>query len=165
MQRELMEIVEQRQIDQETAGRLAACMDSEFESSPIRYFGARKVIVVAGTSELLSIRISGFGESFKGRQLTCSNVDNPENLEVSMAESEMVLQSAKDPDVLYVKGGETSITGQKYSDVTKDLDALAEVLKILPRKDPDIVQIDNRIYRQTGTVYISGPFYIVILER
>ena len=64
-----------------------------------------------------------------------------------------------------MKGGETSITGPKYSDVAKDLDTRAEVLKILPRKDPDIVQIDNRIYRQTGTVYISGPFYVVILER
>ena len=165
MMQELIEIAKQEQFDPETARRLAACIDSEFKSSPIRYFGARKVIIVAGASELLSIRISGFGESFKGRQLTCSNIDNPENLEVSMAESEMVFQSAKDPDVLYVKGGETSITGPKYSDITKDLDTLAEVLKILPRKDPDIVQIDNRIYRQTGTVYISGPFYLVILER
>ena len=77
----------------------------------------------------------------------------------------MVLQSAKDPDVLYVKGGEPSITGPKHSDVTKDLDTRAEVLKILPRKDPDIVQLDNRIYRQTGTVYVSSPFYVVILER
>jgi hypothetical protein len=165
MKQELIEIAEYGQMDPETARRLAACMDSEFESSSIRYFSARKAIIVAGASELLSIRISGFGESFRGRQLTCSNVDNPENLEVSMAESEMVLQSVKDPDVLYVKGGETSITGPKYSDVTKDLDIQAEVLKILPRKDPDIVQIDNSIYRQTGTVYISGLFYIVILER
>ena len=165
MQQKLMEIVKQGQIDQETAGRLAACVDSEFKSSPIRYFSSRKVIVVAGTSELLSIRISGFGESFKGRQFTCSNIDNPENLEVSMTESEMIFQSAKDPEVLYVKGGEASITGPKYSDVTKDLDTSAEVLKILPRKDPDIVQIDNKVYRQTGTVYISGPFNVVILER
>ena len=165
MQQDLMEIVKQGQIDQETARRLAACMDSEFKSSPIRYFSARKVIVVAGTSELLSIRILGFGESFKGRQLTCSNIDNPENLEVSMAESEMVLQSAKDPEVLYVRGGETSITGLKCSDVAKDLDTLAEVLEILPRKDPDIVQIDDKVYRQTGTMYINCPFYVVVLER
>ena len=95
----------------------------------------------------------------------CSNTDNPENLEVSMAESEMVFQSAKDPDILYVKGGETSITGPKFSYVAKDLDTRAEALEILPRKDPDIVQIDKRICRQTGTVYISGPFYVVILER
>jgi hypothetical protein len=165
MKQELIEIAKQGQIDQEIARRLEACMDCEFKSSPIRYFGVRKVIIVAGASDLLSIRISGFGESFNGRQLICSNVDNPENLEVSMAESKIVLRSAKDPDVLYVKGGETSITGLKYSDVTKDLDTLADVLKILPRKDPDIVQIDNRIYCQTGTVYISGPFYVVILER
>ena len=165
MQQELMEIVKQGQIDQETARRLAACADSEFKSSPIRYFSAKKVIVVAGTSELLSIRISGFGESFKGRQLTCSNIDNPENLEVSMAESGIIFQSAKDPEVLYVKGGETSITGPKYSDVAKDLDTSAEVLKSLPIKDPDIVQIDDKEFRQTGTVYISGPFYAVILER
>lgn len=165
MMQELIEIAKYGQTDPETARRLAACMDSEFESSPIRYFGARKAIFIAGASELLSIRISGFGESFKGRQLTCSNIDNPENLEVSMAECEMVLQSARDPDVLYIKGGETSITGPKYSDVSKDLDTQAEVLKTLPRKDPDIVQIDNRIYRQTGTVYVSCPFYFVILER
>jgi hypothetical protein len=165
MRQELIEIASQGQIDPETSRRLAACMDSEFKSSPVRYFDAWRAIIVAGASELLSIRISGFGESFKGRQLTCSNIDNPENLEVCMAESEVVFQSARDPDILYVKGGETSITGAKYSDVTRDLDTRAEVLKILPRKDPDIVQIDDRIYRQTGTVYISGPFYLVILER
>ena len=165
MKQELIEISKKGQIDPETARRLATCMDSEFKPSPIRYFCARKVIIVAGASELLSIRISGFGESFKGRQLTCSNIDNPENLEVGMAESKMVLQSTKDPDILYVKGGETSITGPKYSDITNDLDTQAEVLKILPRRDPDIVQIDNRTYRQTGTVYISSPFYVVILYR
>jgi hypothetical protein len=165
MKQELIEIAKQGQIDPETARRLAACMDFEFKSSPIRYFDARKVMIVAGDSELLSIRISGFGESFKGRQLTCSNIDNPENLKVRMAESDMVFKSAKDPDVLYVKGGETSITGPKCSDVAKDLDTPAEILKILPRTDPDIVQIDNRIYRQTGTVYISSPLYVVILER
>jgi hypothetical protein len=165
MQQDLMEIVKQGQINQETLRRLTACMEFEFKSSPIRYFCARKVIIVAGANELLSIRIFGFRESFKGRQLTCCNVHNPENLEVGITDSKMVLQSAKDPDILYVKGGETSITGSKYSDVTKDLDTLAEVFKILPRKDPDIVQIDDKVYRQTGTVYISGPFYVVILGR
>lgn len=164
MQQELIEIVKQGQIDQGTARRLATCMDSEFRSSPIRYFSTRKVIVIAGTSELLSIRISGFGESFKGRQLTCCNINNQENLELSMAEGGMVSQSAKDPGVLYVKGGEASITGQKYSDAAKDLVVSAEELKTLPRKDPDIVQIDNKVYRQTGTVYFGSPFYVVILN-
>jgi len=165
MQQEMMEIVKRMQIDQETSRRLVACMDSEFKSSPIRYFDARKAIIVAGAGAPLSIRISGFGESFEGSQLTCSNTDNPENLEVSMKDCETVLQSAKDPDILCVKGGITTITGPKYSDVAKDLDAPAEALKILPRKDPDVVQIDRQIYRQTGTVYISGSFYVVILDR
>jgi hypothetical protein len=165
MKQKLMEIANQGQIDPETARRLAACMDSEFKHSPIRCFVSRKVIILSGAGELLSIRISGFGESFMGRALTCSNVDNPENLEVSLAESDMVFQSSKDPDVFYVKGGETSITGLKYSDATKDLDTPAEVLRTLLRTDPDIVQIENRIYRQTGTVYISSPFYVVILVR
>jgi hypothetical protein len=165
MKQELIEIAKQGQIDQITAKRLAACSDFEFKSSPVRYFDARKVIIVSGASELLSIRISGFGKSFKGRQLICSNIDNPEKLEVNMAESEMVLQSIKDPNVFCVKSGETSVTGPKYSEVTKDLDASAEVLKIIPRKDPDIVQIDSHIYRQTGTVFIGGPFYFVVLER
>jgi len=164
MRQELIEIASQGQIDPETARRLAACMDYEFKSSPVRYFSARKAIIVAAGAPL-SIRISGFGKSFKGRQLICSNTDNPENLEVGMEDSEMVLQSARDPDLLYVNGGETSITGPKFSDVTRDLDTQSEVLKILPRRDPDIVQIDNLVYRQTGTVYISGPFYAVILER
>ena len=55
MQQELTEIAKHGQIDQETGRRLEACMDSEFRSSPIRYFGARKVIIVTGASELLSI--------------------------------------------------------------------------------------------------------------
>ena len=33
MKQELIEIVKQGQIDPETAGRLAECMDSEFKSS------------------------------------------------------------------------------------------------------------------------------------
>jgi hypothetical protein len=77
----------------------------------------------------------------------------------------MVFQSNKDPKVFYIKGGETEITGPKYSEVTKDLEPLAEVMKILPRKDPDIVKIDNRVYHQTGTVHIRGPHYFVCLER
>ena len=165
MLQELMEIAKGVQIDQETSIRLEACMDSEFKLSSIRCFIARKAIIVAAAGTPLSIRISGFGDSFKGSILTCSNIDNPENLEVSMQESEMVLQSAKDPDILYVKGGITTISGPKYSDVAKDLDTPAEALKILPRRDPDIVQIDQKIFRQTGTVHIIGPFYVVILER
>jgi hypothetical protein len=94
MKQELIEIAKQGHIDPETARRLAACMDAEFKHSSIRYFVSRKVIIVAGASELLSIRISGFGETFKGRQLTCSNVDNPEDLDVSLAESDMVFQSS-----------------------------------------------------------------------
>lgn len=165
MKQELMQIVKQGQIDQETARRLAACLDFEFGSTSIRCFSARKVIVVAGTDEFLSIRILGFNEYFKGRQLICSNMDNPENLEVNLAECEIVFQSAKDPDILYINGGQTIITGLKYSDVAKDLDTSAEIMKLLPRKDPDIVQIDNRVFRQTGTVHISGQFYVVSLER
>jgi hypothetical protein len=58
MKQELIEIAEQEHIDQITAGRLAACKDFEFKSSPIRYFDAPKVIIIAGPGELLSIRIS-----------------------------------------------------------------------------------------------------------
>ncbi len=165
MLQELTEIAKHVQIDQETSTRLKASMDSEFKSSPIRCYIARKAIIVAAAGAPLSIRISGFGESFKGSQLTCSNIDNPENLEVCVQESEMVLQSAKDPDILYVKGGITTISGPKYSDVAKDLDTPAEALKILPRIDPDVVQIDKKLFRQTGTVHIRGLFYVVILER
>jgi hypothetical protein len=165
MLQELMEIAEHVKIDQEASTRLEACIDSEFKSSHIRCFIARRAIIVAAAGAPLSIRISGFSESFKGCQLTCSNIANPENLEVSLHESEMVLQSAKDPDILYVKGGITTISGPKYSDVAKDLDTPAGALNILPKRDPDIVQIDQKIFRQTGTVHISGPFYVVILER
>jgi hypothetical protein len=165
MQHQLMEMANMGQIDQETTRRLETSVNSEFKPSPIRYFSARKATIVTDSSELLSIRIMGFGESFKGGELICSNVDNPENLEVSLVGSEMVLQSSKDPDILYVKCGEASITGKKYSHVARDLDAPAESLKALPRRDPDIVQIDKRIYRQTGTVHISGPFFVIILER
>jgi hypothetical protein len=38
----LMEIAKHWQIDQETGRRLETSMDSEFKSTPIRYFGARK---------------------------------------------------------------------------------------------------------------------------
>lgn len=95
----------------------------------------------------------------------CCNTDNPEDLDVSMRDCQLVMQSAADPDVFYVKGGVTAITGSKHSDLTKDIDQPASTLKEIPKRDPDIVEIDGKTFRQTGTVYTQGPLYLVILER
>jgi hypothetical protein len=162
-QEALTKIVERGQIDPKLAKRLAACMDSKYRPASIRYVEARNMAVIAG-SELLSIMIIGFGQPFEGRQLICCNKDNPEPLETDMGNG-AVFQSIKDPDIFYVAGGQISITGLKNSDVTKDLDAPAQTLNILPKKDPDVVRIDDKEYRQTGTVCVRNAHCFVVIER
>lgn len=112
----------------------------------------------------MSIRISGFGEPFQSRQLTCCNIDNPEDLEVSMDSCEMLFFSARDPGVLYLKEGMCSVSGPKRSDLAREIDRPARLLDELPRRDPDVVRMDERTFRQTGTISIQSPFTLVILD-
>jgi len=151
-------------IDAETAKRLQSCLDCEFACSPLRYFLTRKATFLACSKKPLSIRISGFSEPFQSRQLTCCNIDNPEDLEVSMDSCEMLFLPARDPGVLYLKGGMCTISGPKRSDLAREIDRPARLLDELPRRDPDVVRMDERTFRQTGTISIQSPFTLVILD-
>lgn len=165
MRQEFMRIAELENIDQETLKRLESSFDSPFASSPLRYFRTRKAVFIAEDTTSLCIKISGFGETFQARQLVCCNIDNPEDLEVSMDSCQMLFQSVIDPGILYLKDGTSTISGPKHSVISRELDQKARVLQTLPRRDPDVVKIDQRIFRQTGTVCVQSPFYLVILER
>jgi hypothetical protein len=151
-------------IDAETAKRLQSCLDCEFACSPLRYFLTRKATFLACSKKPLSIRISGFSEPFQSRQLTCCNIDNPEDLEVSMDSCEMLFLPARDPGILYLKGGMCTVSGPKRSDLAREIDRPARVLDELPRRDPDVVRMDERTFRQTGTISIQSPFTLVILD-
>ncbi|WP_461460331.1 hypothetical protein [Methanothrix sp.] len=151
-------------IDAETAKRLQSCLDCEFACSPLRYFLTRKATFLACSKKPLSIRISGFSEPFQSRQLTCCNIDNPEDLEVSMDSCEMLFLPARDPGVLYLKEGMCSVSGPKRSDLAREIDRPARLLDELPRRDPDVVRMDERTFRQTGTISIQSPFTLVILD-
>ena len=165
MPRELTQFLNREKIDPEIAERLKSCLDDVFVSSSIRYFQTRKVSFIAGAAaEPLIIRISGFGESFQARQLSCCNIDNPEDLEVIIDSCEMLFLSAKDPGILYLKGGMCSVSGPKRSDLAKELDRPARVLEELPRRDPDVVKIGERTFRQTGTIFIQSSFFLAILD-
>lgn len=165
MQKKLAEIADRQNIDQVTAWRLQSCLDSRFASCPIRYFRTRKARFVAADSSPLCIKISGFAEPFQAEQLVCCNITNPEDLEVHIFSCEMLSQSATDPGILYLKNGTSTITGPKRSDLSRELDQEARVLEALPRRDPDVVKIDQRVFRQTGTVCVQSPVCLVILER
>lgn len=151
-------------IDAETAKRLQSCLDCEFACSPLRYFLTGKATFLACSKKPLSIRISGFSEPFQSRQLTCCNIDNPEDLEVSMDSCEMLFLPARDPGVLYLKEGMCSVSGPKRSDLAREIDRPARLLDELPRRDPDVVRMDERTFRQTGTISIQSPFTLVILD-
>ena len=112
----------------------------------------------------MSIRISGFSEPFQSKQLTCCNIDNPEDLEVSMDPCGMLFLSARDPGILYLKEGMCSVSGLKRSDLAKEIDRPVGILDELPRRDPDVVRMDERTFRQTGTISIQSPFTLVILD-
>jgi len=165
MQKKLAEIADRQNIDQETAGRLQSFMDFKLASCPIRYFRTRKIMILAADTIPLCIKISGFAEPFQARQLVCCNIDNPEDLDVHILSCEMLLQSEIDPGILYLKNGTSIITGLKRSDLCRELDQEARVLESLPRRDPDVVKIDQMVFRQTGTVCVHSPLYLVILER
>ena len=163
-QQELRQLPNLEGIDPETARRLQSCLDCEFACTPVRYFRTRKATFLASSIEPLSIRISGFGEPFQFRQLTCCNIDNPEDLEVSMDSCEMLFFSARDPGVLYLKEGMCSVSGPKRSDLAREIDRPARLLDELPRRDPDVVRMDERTFRQTGTISSQSPFTLVILD-
>jgi hypothetical protein len=165
MKQDFTALAHMDKIDERTRQRLQPCLTSGFAPSAVRYFRARKATLLSSSSDLLSVRISGFGESFRGSQIVCCNTDNLEDLEISMTDCEQVFQSAADADIFYVKGGTTELSGLKTSSLAKDLDSPASVMKELPRRDPDIVKIDDKAYYQTGTVYVQASLYIVILER
>ena len=151
-------------IDAETAKRLQSCLDCEFACSPLRYFLTRKATFLACSKKPLSIRISGFSEPFQSRQLTCCNIDNPEDLEVSMDSCEMLFLPARDPGILYLKGGMCSVSGPKRSDLAREIDRPARVLDELPRRDPDVVRMDERTFRQTGTISVQSPFTLSLIH-
>ncbi len=163
-QQELRQLPNLEGIDAETAKRLQSCLDCEFACSPLRYFLTRKATFLACSKKPLSIRISGFSEPFQSRQLTCCNIDNPEDLEVSMDSCEMLFLPARDPGVLYLKEGMCSVSGPKRSDLAREIDRPARLLDELPRRDPDVVRMDERTFRQTGTISIQSPFTLVILD-
>ena len=81
-----------------------------------------------------------------------------------MDSCEMLFLPARDPGVLYLKGGMCTISGPKRSDLAREIDRPARLLDELPRRDPDVVRMDERTFRQTGTISIQSPFTLVILD-
>jgi hypothetical protein len=158
---------------QVTLGRPPFCVTPElgtlqklnFTGIPLRSFKARKVTILnAATGKPLKVKISGFNTDFEGVRIVCMNVDNPENLDVDIEGARQVSQGEVGIKVLFVEGGQISITGLKKSNLTADIDTEAETLARVDTRDPDIVRINGSEYHQTGSVYASGDMYYVLLE-
>jgi len=136
-----------------------------FTGIPLRSFKARKVTILnAATGKPLEVKISGFNTDLEGNRIVCMNVDNPENLDIGIEGARQVSQGEAGVKVLFVEGGQMSITGLKKSSLTADIDTAAETLVKVAARDPDIVRIDGSEYRQTGSVYVNGDIYYVLLE-
>jgi len=113
----------------------------------IREFKARKVEI---DGELV-VTISGRQDPIKGFHMTSENTRNKYPLEIVVTEGQ-VFKDVRDPGILYVPSGTMSISGVKEFDELKKFEGKEGEL---PIRDPDITEIDGRIFKQTGTLHLK----------
>jgi hypothetical protein len=124
-----------------------------FNATMQRVFSARRVEIIA--PETTEVRIAGKPDSVVGNNITIENISNPEKLNIRI-EADKGDLSAKNGETLYLEKGTVSISGIKNfppGDLLKSKKELE--LKPIPVLDPDLVVVDGKEFRQTGTVRIT----------
>lgn len=122
--------------------------EEKFKRTDDRYFESRIVQIKADSIEL---KIEGKENAATGREMRIENTDNPNPLSI-MIEDGVPTISIADENVLHVSSGDISITSEKDFEPLRELKKKKELKRKV--RDPDVVRIDGRIYRQTGTLHL-----------
>lgn len=120
----------------------------QFQATDERYFESRIIQIKADSIEL---RIEGKEGVVSGKEMHIENTNNSNPLNIVIEEGIPVI-SVSDENVLHVSSGDISITSEKDFAPLQELKKKKELKKKV--RDPDVVRIDGRTYRQTGTLHL-----------
>lgn len=140
--------LEQRLLEQKQMEMFRPIKEKNFE--------ARCVDIIADS---LEVSIGGKDKPIIGTTLYADNTDNPSPLQITVEDGKVM----RSENILHIPSGVMSITSEKDFEPLKDLNAQKEFK--LRVRDPDIVKIDGRTFRQVGTLHIKVNNAFVSLER
>ncbi len=123
-------------------------LEEEFQPTDERYFESRIVEIKA---DLIELKIEGKEGVVIGKEMHIENTDNPNHLSIVIEDGEPTI-SVKDDNVLHIFSGNISITSEKDFEPLRELKKKKELKKKV--RDPDVVIIEGRTYRQTGTLHL-----------
>lgn len=116
----------------------------------LRVFEARIVDIKA---EKMTVSVSGREKPETGNHLRAENNRNPKMLEINITSGD-VLQNSEDSDIIIVPSGTIIISGEKTFSELQDFQKKEGDLPQLPVRDPDLVQVDGRTFRQVGSLQL-----------
>lgn len=106
------------------------------------------------TADRIMVEIGGrLLEPVEGYSLHVENNKNPKPLKVSITNGDVFRE--KSGVLVIPKEGAIEISGEKEFDDLKRFEKSQGELPFLPVFDPDLVTIDQRTFRQTGTLYVK----------
>lgn len=121
----------------------------ELKPTEIREFQTRRIEIAA---KELTVNISGRKQPVKGMFMVSENIKNRQPLEIVITEGK-VFQKSK--NTLVIPSGTITISGVKEFEELKQFEKQEGDLQLLPIRDPDITEIDGRIFKQTGTLQVK----------
>lgn len=149
-------------IEDQMVERIQAC--GEFNPVTLGTVTARRAVFIAGGEEPLTVRISGLAEPIQGRVLSVENTNNPADLQISLMQGSGLLRSNSDKGVLFIPNSETGVSAPRSFKDLEDLEKTkGKVLNRIPKQDPDVVKLDGKVFRQTGSICVRGGAVLLIL--
>ena len=114
------------------------------------------------TAESIMVEIGGRQKPVEGYSLHIENNKNPKPLKVNITKGDVFEKSG----LLFIpKEGSIEISGEKEFDDLKRLEKSKGELTYMPVFDPDLVTIDQRTFKQTGTLYVKVTNARIVLNR
>ena len=124
-----------------------------------REFNIRMVDI---TAESIMVEIGGRQKPVEGYSLHIENNKNPKPLKINITKGEVFKKSG----LLFIpKEGSIEISGEKEFDDLMRLEKSKGELTYMPVFDPDLVTVDQRTFKQTGTLYVKVTNARIILNR
>lgn len=126
----------------------------DFAVTMQRIFSTRRVEIVA--PETAEVSVPGRANAVTGIEIVAENITNPQQLDIKIEADKGDLQ-ANDEKTLFLKKGTIVVTGLKGFQPEQQLKARKELARIpepVQTRDPDLLTVDGREFRQVGTLRI-----------
>ena len=132
--------------------------DKQLIPVELREFNVRMADI---TADQISVEIGGRQKPVEGYSLHIENNNNPKPLKINITKGEVFEKSG----MLFIpKKGSIEISGEKEFDDLMRLEKSKGELTYLPVFDPDLVIVDQRTFKQTGTLYVKVTNARIVLH-